>query len=246
MTGRRRSEYDDRYKLLALFPVAFSQETIYKNSAFDVCRSENVNTFFNSWDSIKHNIILNWVDLMDEKDKIGLALLTDHTTSYGHGKDHPLSLVLAWGWDGGFWWGECPLNGIQEARYAVLPHSGDWEEAGLWSEVSEWSEPPFVAITSSHTAVLESRGTSLLKIETPGVQLSAMTVSGRDLLLRLFNAQSEKEDHTIRLGVHASSIELDGRQAALIHPDRDARGEKIRVTIPKFGLAMVRLRDVVA
>ncbi len=249
MTGRRRSEYDDRYKLLALFPVAFSQEAIYKNAAFDVCRSENVNTFFNSWDSIKHNIILNWVDLMDEKDKIGLALLTDHTTSYGHGKNHPLSLVMAWGWDGGFWWGKCPLNGIQEARYAVVPHSGHWEEAALWSEVSEWSEPPLVAITSSSTALLESRGTSLLKIETPGVQLSAMTVSGRDLLLRLFNARSEKEDHTIRLGVHASSIELvelDGRQAALIHPDRDARGERIRVTIPKFGLAMVRLRDVVA
>jgi alpha-mannosidase len=97
MTGRRRSEYDDRYKLLALFPVSFEQQAIYKNSAFDVCRSTNVNTFFNRSDAIKHNIILNWVDVVDETDKVGLALLTDHTSSYAEGKEPPLSLVMGWG-----------------------------------------------------------------------------------------------------------------------------------------------------
>ncbi|HXE11060.1 MAG TPA: hypothetical protein VN633_03010 [Bryobacteraceae bacterium] len=55
MTGRRRSEYDDRYKLLALFPVSFNKNALYKNAAFDVCRSANVDTFFNRWDEIKHN-----------------------------------------------------------------------------------------------------------------------------------------------------------------------------------------------
>ncbi len=124
MTGRRRSEYDDRYKLLALFPVAFERQNVYKNSAFDVCRSTNDNTFFNRWDEIKHTIILNWVDVVDPAANVGLALLTDHTTSYAEGKEHPLSLIMGWGWEGGFWWGKCPLNGVQESRYAVIPHAG--------------------------------------------------------------------------------------------------------------------------
>lgn len=45
-----------------------------------------------SWDSIKHNIVVNWVDEIAESNDIGVALFSDHTTSYAHGEDHPLSL----------------------------------------------------------------------------------------------------------------------------------------------------------
>jgi alpha-mannosidase len=247
MTGRRRSEYDDRYKLLALFPVSFGKGVIYKNSAFDVCRSANVNTFFNRWDTIKHNIILNWVDLVDESANTGLALLSDHTTSYAHGEDHPLSLVMAWGWDGGFWWGKCPLNGLQEMRYAIIPHSGTWQEASLWTEDAERSEPLLSRVAYWSNALRKDNGKSLIEIETPGVQLSAMTASGHDLLVRIFNAESNGQEHTIRVALPASSIELvelDGRHAAPIHSERDARGYKFRIAIPKFGLKTVRLHDV--
>lgn len=247
MTGRRRSEYDDRYKLLALFPVSFEKGVIYKNSAFDVCRSANVNTFFNSWDAIKHNIVMNWVDLVDENNNTGLALLSDHTTSYAHGEDHPLSLVVAWGWDGGFWWGKCPLNGLQELRYAIVPHSGAWNEAALWTEDAERSEPLLSRVAFWTGAVHKDNGKSLIEIETPGVQLSAITASGRDLLVRFFNAESEGQEHTIRVALPVSSIELvelDGRHAGPVHSERDARGYKFRIAIAKFGLKTVRLRDV--
>jgi alpha-mannosidase len=248
MTGRRRSEYDDRYKLLALFPVLGDKGVIYKNSAFDVCRSANVNTFFNSWDTIKHNIILNWVDLVDESSNTGIALLSDHTTSYAHGADHPLSLVMGWGWDGGFWWGKCPLNGLQETRYAIVPHSGTWKEAAVWTEENERSEPLLSRVAFWSDAASKDNGRSLIEIETPGVHLSAMNASGRDLLIRLFNAESDEQDHTIRLAAPASSIELvelDGRHAAPIHSERDARGYHFRITIPRFGVKTVRLHDVV-
>ena len=100
---------------------------LYKEAPFDVCRSGLKNTYFQSWDEIKHNIIHRWVDLYDEADDVGLALFTDHTTSYVYGEDHPLSLTLAWGWEGGFWWGKRPLRGRQEVAYSIIPHAHRWE-----------------------------------------------------------------------------------------------------------------------
>jgi alpha-mannosidase len=247
MTGRRRSEYDDRYKLLALFPSSLGGGQIYKNSAFDVCKSVNANTFFNSWDTIKHNIILNWVDLVDEGSNHGLALLTDHTTSYAHGEDHPLALVLAWGWDGGFWWGKCPLNGLQEMRYSVIPHLGKWNEAALWTEQAERSEPLLARLDFWNDEAQKQNGKSLIQIDTRGVQLSALTAQGRDLFIRLFNAESDAENHTLQIALHPRAlelVELDGRRSASIHAERTSRGCKFQVLIPKFGLRTIRVVDV--
>ena len=72
---RRRSQNDGRFKLQALFPVNLKNQAIFKNAAYDVCRSRNADTFFQRWDEIKHNILLHWVDLVDESAKIGLAVL---------------------------------------------------------------------------------------------------------------------------------------------------------------------------
>lgn len=245
MTGRRRSEYDDRFKLLALFPVSFQQQAIYKNSAFDVCRSANVDTFFNSWDTIKHNIIHNWVDLVDEREGLGLALLTDHTTSYAHGKDHPLSLVMGWGWDGGYWWGKCPLNGLQEMQYAIIPHAGRWDKAGLWRETAELSEPLLCRLAGSKP---ERPSRFMVRIDDPGVQLSAVTAKDRDLLFRVFNAESERDEHEITIGMHSGPVgmvEVDGRTAAAVSA-HNATGRTIRVKVPRFGLKTIRVPDVVS
>ncbi len=249
MTGRRRSEYDDRYKLLALFPVAFARQAIYKNAAFDVCRSRNENTFFDSWDKIKHNIVVNWVDLVDEAGDLGLALLTDHTTSYAHGEEHPLALVMGWGGDGGFWWGKCPLNGLQEARYALVPHAGRWEKAGLWRETAAWSEPLLCRMAMGGAESAAS-ARPVVRIDGLGVQLSALTISGRDLLARLFNAESEQEEHEIWLGVRAESIslvELDGRPGEAVRVvKKDGNGQRVRVRIPKFGIRTLRMANAMA
>jgi alpha-mannosidase len=246
MTGRRRSEYDDRYKLLALFPVQFEKQAIYKNSAFDVCRSSNIDTFFNSWDAIKHNIILNWVDLVDEKEDVGLGLLTGHTTSYGHGEDHPLSLVLGWGWDGGFWWGKRPLRGFQEAQYAIVPHAGKWDKAALWNETAKWSEPLLSRLTAGSQETVHS----LVRIASPGVKLSAMTINDRDLLVRLFNAESDQNEHEVSIGVAKASIqlvELDGsRGRALAASANGAAGQTVRVSLPRFGVRTLRVLNALS
>ena len=74
---RRRSYHDDRWKLNAFFPVALPKQTIYKDAAYDVCRSKLADTFYQRWDEVKHNIILNWIDVADEEKGLGMALFSD-------------------------------------------------------------------------------------------------------------------------------------------------------------------------
>src|SRR6185369_4954574 len=62
----RRSSHDGRWKLQAFFPAALKNQAIYKNAAYDVCRSRNADTHFQRWDEIKQNLIVNWVDVVDE------------------------------------------------------------------------------------------------------------------------------------------------------------------------------------
>ena len=86
----RRAYCDDRFKLSVLFPVNLHSPRIYKNAPFDVCESKLDDTFFNSWDQIKHNIILHWVDLKNRKEIMHwlysqTILLPIHTE-----KDYPL------------------------------------------------------------------------------------------------------------------------------------------------------------
>ena len=40
-------------------------QKIVKNAPLDVCESKLEDTFYNSWDNIKNNVILNWVNVSD-------------------------------------------------------------------------------------------------------------------------------------------------------------------------------------
>ena len=87
--ANRRGFYDTRYALNVLFPVALEAPQLYKNAPFDVCRSRLEDTFFETWDNIKHNVILNWVDLAGKDGGRCIAVFLDHTTSYYSGSVFP-------------------------------------------------------------------------------------------------------------------------------------------------------------
>lgn len=63
--NNHRAFYDDRFNLNILFPVALDAPALYKDAPFDVCKSTLENTHFTTWDNIKHNVILHWVDLAE-------------------------------------------------------------------------------------------------------------------------------------------------------------------------------------
>ena len=239
---QRRSHHNSYFKLQAFFPVSVRNQTLYKNSAYDVCKSENEDTFFTHWDSIKHDIIVNWVDVIDERKQHGLALLSDHTGSYAHGKDHPLSLVLAWGYVGAYY-GDCPLSGEHEAAYALIPHSGNWEQAKLSQEAAHWNEPLLAQIMKGKPKTGDETR-SLVIVSGDGVETPTLLVEGKNLLVRLFNAAGDDSQRTVSLAMKPARVELvelDGRTIKKLPIERTAEGRyAVRLSMPQFGIRTLR------
>jgi alpha-mannosidase len=243
MTEQHRSSHDGRWKLQALFPTSFEQAALDKNNAFDVCRSRNANTYFQRWDEIKHNIILNWVDVLDESKDSGLALFSEHTTAYTHGPDHPLSIVLGWGWEGGFWWGKCSLIGEQRARYSLIPHRGNWQQAKLWQEQSKQEEPLLSALIDGRSVAGPAHH-SLLNVSDEGVQISAMVHVKNALEVRLFNAQTSESHCTITCSfkpTRAQVVDLNGQVQSWLTLHKTPSGESsVSLVMPQFGIRTLR------
>jgi alpha-mannosidase len=239
-TQVRKAYYDDRFKLLALFPVNLSSQKIYKNAPFDVTKSKLGNTFYNRWDSIKNNVLLNWVDVEDGKGEYGMALFSDHTTSYTHGGNFPLGLTLQYSGNGIFY-RNYTINGPTEIRYALLPHKGNWRQANIWTENVKWSEPLIV------TAANNEEQRSLLQPES-GVEVSSLTVSDNALLVRLFNAAAKGPTVKVYLGftaTTASQVELDGRPVKELPVHTDKTGRRyVEVSIPPFGIRTIKFEHV--
>jgi alpha-mannosidase len=239
-TQVRKAYYDDRFKLLALFPVNLSSQKIYKNAPFDVTQSKLKNTFYNRWDSIKNNVLLNWVDVEDGKEEYGMALFSDHTTSYTHGENFPLGLTLQYSGNGIFY-RNYTIGGPTEVDYALLPHRGKWDQAGLWAEGAKWCEP-LIAVAAN------SAGQRSLLQPDKGVEVSSLTVSGNALQVRLFNAAAKTPTVKVYLGFTATTaevIELDGRTIKTVPVHTDKTGRRfIELSIPQFGIRTIKFEHV--
>ena len=169
---------------------------MFKDAPFDVTESRLPNTFFDSWSGIKNNVLLHWVDIYDPGDGIGVALLTDHTTSYAHGTEHPLGLTLQYS-GVGLWGRNYSIQGPTKVEYALLPHAGDWQSADLWTAGTAWNEP-LVARLSPHGAEAGSSELSLLTMEGAAWEVPTLRMSGGKVLVRLFNPSSDDRVRTVR------------------------------------------------
>ncbi|MDN3584510.1 glycoside hydrolase family 38 C-terminal domain-containing protein [Mucilaginibacter flavus] len=229
--------YDDRNKLLALFPLNLKHQKVYKNGPFDVTESKLRNTFYTRWDSIKNNVIHTWVDVTGDNDQYGMALLTDHTTSYAHGEDFPLALDVQYS-GMGLWGRNYTVNGPTEINYALIPHTGKWDRAGIWGEATQWQEPLITSTGRPQTGTKSS----LIKTDK-GVEVSALQCNGDDMLLRVFNTGTSNH---CKVEFHfnidkAELVELDGRVKQQLPIKKVQSGHAIDFYIPKFGVRTVRL-----
>ncbi len=241
--NRRRPAYDDRFKLIALFPVRLAQQKVAKNAPYDVCESKLKDTFYNSWDEIKHNVILDWVDVSDGSSEHGLALFSDHTTSYTHGEDFPLGLTIQYAGKG-LWGRDYRIDGPTEVRYALLPHAGRWDSAGVAALASSWQEPVIGAFTSGGQ-IAERK----LINPAPGWDVPAMFERDGALLVRLFNASGQETPQDLTFGfkiaqVQVHLLELDGRVIEELKPStRDDGVGKVRLSIPRFGIRTLKFSN---
>ncbi len=189
-----RAFYDDRFKLNVLFPNSIGNPKLYKNTPFDVCLSKDENTYYGKWDDIKHNIILNWVDLSGDDDK-GLSLYSDHTTTYSFGPDFPLGLTVQFSGNG-LWGRNYPITEATELNYAFMPHSGSWDSAGVQKKSDEWNEPLMCMVAGGNIKT----EISCIDTDGTGYSVSAFIPTDGGYLLRIFNADGDANEKSIRLG----------------------------------------------
>lgn len=229
--------YDTRYMLRLFLPVSLQKPLLSKDAPFDVCESKLDNTFFNSWDSIKHNVALSWVDLSEGVKGRGFALFTDHTTSYSYGQDEPLALTVQYSGNG-LWLRNYPIDGPSEIDYALMPHTGRWDNAHLHQIADDWHNP--IIVSRSHAVPQPTR--SLLSATC--LLSAAITQPDGSLLLRLFSADGTTGSEKVKLDFPVSDVEevdLNGNTISRLIPD--AQGI-ITLKMPRFAIKTLKVKPI--
>ena len=234
----RRACYDGRYKLNVWFPTTLAAPRLWKDAPFDVCESRLEDTYFSTWDHIKHDILLHWADLA-ETDGAGVALLTDHTTSYTWGADTPLGLTVQYS-GAGLWGRDYPIEGPTHLRFALVAHEGRWDEGGVQEESFRWNKPLHAAVGRTFA----DGEASWLDLAGSGYAVSAAYPEGDSLILRLYNAAGDATPRTIRFGTclsHIEAVDLRGERIETPVVRTCNGGSEVELSIPRFGLKTLRL-----
>lgn len=238
----RKAFYDDQFKLLTLFPLNLKKQKVYKNAPFDVTESRLEDTFFNRWDSIKNNIVLNWVDIVSEDQKYGMSLFTDHTTSYTHGKNFPLGLTTQYS-GYGLWGRNYTIENFTEINYGLLPHKGNWHQACVSYQNEQIKEPLQVYfVTQKPDKFIKSF------IETSSAMLEVTSCSYIDnqLYIRLFNAGGQTTSEKIRFkfdAVKATFVNLDGSEVADANMRANDSGvSEVPLKLKPFGIVTLKVQ----
>lgn len=238
-TDLHKAFYNDTSKLILTFPLALTQQKIYKDAPFDVTKSKLNNTFFNRWDSIKNNIILNWVDVLGNEGKYGLTLLTDHTTSYEHGANFPLGLTVQYA-GVGLWGRNYKTDSATNLHYALIPHANKWNIAAVNAKAEQWNTP----LLATHTDKPEGTKKSLIDLTKTGWQIASITYEGNDLLVRLYNAEGSTLQQEIMFDCKPEKIELielNNKIAKQLITKNIAGKTSVSLAIPQFGVRTIRL-----
>ncbi|MDO5571225.1 MAG: glycoside hydrolase family 38 C-terminal domain-containing protein [Bacteroidales bacterium] len=237
----RRAYCDDRYKLSILFPTNFKNERIYKDAPFDVCESKLKDTFFNSWSTIKNNIILNWVDAYSKDDNMGLSLFSNQTTSYLFGENFPLGLTIQYSGTG-LWGRDYKIDEKTNMQFAILPHKVDWEDGKIQNYSNAYREPLVASIIDICN---EAKDKSLINVSDDKIIISAAYEHEGKLLVRFFNSgiskdnEMEIQDESVVFNFPVEKIEETDLNLNTIKDhivENSLFENRLALTIPPFGI----------
>ena len=245
LTNYHKAFYNDEKKLLVMFPLNLSNQKVAVNAPFDVTESKLKNTFFSSWDSIKNNVVLNWVDVADAKSNYGMAVFTDHTTNYAHGENFPLALDVQFS-GMGLWGRDHTLAGPTRLHYALMPHAGNWNKGDVWEASARWNEP--MTVLTNVSEQLKPLN-SIISAKSTGLMLTSAQQRGNDFIIRLFNVNNEV-NQTVNLNFNfdrADLIDLDGKEISqLTDASFTGKNKVLKLVMPKFGFQTVRFTKAVS
>ena len=122
------------------------------------------------------------------------------------------SRIQAYGYGGGYEPGMSSDTGFELAKeftfdYALVPHSGDWREAGVYRDALEFNHPLLAHTVASHAGVLPKRW-GFLQITPHNVVTSALK-PGPDgtAVLRVYEATGKPTHASIQLSAQVAAAE---------------------------------------
>lgn len=230
-----RSLYDERYRMNIYFPAVLDAPALYKQAPFDVCKSTQTSTRFTDWREIKHNVILGWVDLQDDKGN-GFSLFSDHTTAYAYGES-PLALAVQSSGNG-LWGREYGIDGPTELSFCIMPHGRGWETAG--AEYALWTEP--LVCSFSGNASVANR--SFADVSDRGYLISGAYLSEDGAILRLYNESGDGTPGMVLVDSaveSVSEVDLQGNVIRKIALGTEDGMKSFMAEIPSLGFRTYRL-----
>lgn len=169
-----------------------------------------------------------WLDVADGKD--GFAVLTDATKDYEiledcENKTIAMGLVrctrLRIACDNRLWMeypGDESSQSLREFtyRYAFMPHTDKWDNAGLYNASLAFNAPLKVCEFGKQEGMFDT-DKSFVEIDGENLILSSITRSDNDtMLIRMYNPTEETINAKLNLGVNvneAYAIKLDGTKS---------------------------------
>jgi alpha-mannosidase len=192
----------------------------------------------------------NWVDYGNGK--AGMAVLNRGLP--GNNVDDGTMMVSLmrstriqeYGFGGGYEPGMSSDSGFELDKelafdYALVPHAGDWRQAGVYRAGMEFTNPLLADVQASHAGVLPKRW-GFLDIAPQNVVVSALK-PGKDgtAMLRVYEATGAATDATIRL-----SAEVVAAEEVNLMEDRGSHlavaGNTLKLSFRPFEIKTVSLQ----
>ena len=203
------------HRLRVAFPTGLQSNESWSESQFDaIARPIDYPVDSSGWVDTELGLQpqQNWLDLSDGQH--GLAILNKGLRDFevSQDKKRVIAITLLHGVrypriaGGANPWADDPYILSSQSRgkfvydYAVMPHRGDWQTAGLYAASRAFNVPMRLAQCSSGLKVLNP-ARSFVKIDPDSLVLSALKLaeSGKSLILRFFNPTEKKVAGTITL-----------------------------------------------
>lgn len=193
---------EDQKMLKVAFPVEIhSPKASYEIQYGHLERPTHTNT---SWDMGKFEVAAQkWADLSESG--YGVALLND--CKYGYDiQDNVMRLSLL----------RAPMSPdpaadrcVHHFTYALLPHAGDFQSAGVIDEAYSLNVPLFTRELSVHEGVLASAH-SFLRTDAPNAVIESVKVSedGEAIIVRLYEAHGARGSTTLSTSLPIRKVVL--------------------------------------
>jgi len=240
--------------LRVLFPTRLKTDVSYADRPFDVIERPIALPDSTHWTEKVRGTHphVSWAELNDGSN--GFALLCNGLPEYGVSDDpsrtmaltllrtvHDVNKAFAF---------EPPKKeglqclGVQEYRYAIYPHTGDWNEGNVYDE-AEAHNVPVRAMQSGRT----DKGTlpkqlSLVEINPTGLVFSGMKKAekGNGVILRLFNPTDRQVSGTIKVHWPVTKAHETNLEEKRLAPLAVTKDHNVKVKVPKKKIVTVELQ----